>query len=231
VRSLYMIAVVCLILPPAYAGMATYTYEVTSGTLTLDVEPNGLVSPDPVNIVFGGTFSVTFDSDDGSIGESDTFILQDAGLHNTEQITVDVFMFLFSGTITAPVGGLYITDFAPVAWGHLDADGIGSLQTDVYGGGHIYINLPGIYVGWGTENTWSEQVETYDLDFEIVDGLPVAVTMVGAFTYLYYIPDIGGGPEFGQGVEIHAQLIPEPTVVGLVVLAWGGAVRFRRRAA
>ncbi len=228
-RSIAAIAVVLLAVSPVLGDAITYTYQVTSGTLTLDVEPNDLVVPDPVTMAGGGTFAVTFYSDDDEIGESDTFVIQSAALSNAESVSVDVLLLGSpAGTITAQPGGLYISQFSVVTPGHLDADGIGSTLTDVFGGGNVDVYIPGLYVGPASDNSWSVQPETYDLDFDIVGGLPVSVTMDGTFTYEYTIPGmLGEGPEFGHGVEMNAILIPEPGTVGLLFL--GMAALLRRR--
>ena len=223
-RLTSFVIVLSLLVAPVAADPVTYTYEVTSGTLTLDVEPNELVEPDPVIMDMGGTFAVTFYDDNGQIGLSDTFVLTEADLYNTEEVVVALHLFTLTGTITASPGGLYISDFSAVTAGHLAADGTGTTETDVYGGGILYIDLPGVYVGWGSDETWSDDVETYDLAFDIVDGVPQSVTMDGGFTYEYELPPSIGdaGPVFGQGVVIQATLIPEPVLSGLLVLTLAG---------
>lgn len=228
-RLLCVLVVLCVVVAPAPAELVTHTYEVTSGTLTVDVEPNGLVVPDPVIMALGGTFSVTFDTDDGIIGESDTCVLTDADLYNIEELVADLYVFGYVGTLTAPAGNLYISDFSSVTPGHLAADGSGSTQTNVFGGGTIYVFAPGFYIGWAWDSAWSEHVETYNLDFDIVGGVPQTVTIDGGFTYRYMFPGmLGEGPEFGQSVEIEAQLVPEPTLFGLIALGVGGVLRRRR---
>jgi hypothetical protein len=212
---------------PALGEAVTYVYEVTDGTLTLDVEPNGLIAPDPVDMLLGGTFAVTIYDDNGTVGESDTFVLADADLYNAEELVVDLY-FGGTGTITAPVGNLYISDFSVVTAGHIGSDDTGSTDTDVYGGGSIYIDLPW-WSSWGSDETWSEETETWNLAFGIVDGVPWTVTVDGAFTYEYSIPDLGAAPGMGQGVAFEAILIPEPTVLGLAALGLGGAGAWLRR--
>ncbi len=229
-RTLAGVAVLSMLTVPAAAEPVTYTYQVTSGTITVHVEPNDLVDPNPLVGPIGGTFSVTFYDDDGSIGESDTFVLAGADVWNAQVETADVYVYGYVGTLSAEAGGLHISEFSTVTAGHLASDGTGSVETDVYGGGRIYVNVPGLYTGWASDSCWSDAVETYCLDFDFVDGVPVSVSMTGGFTYEYVLPVIGVGPEFGEDLVIGAVLVPEPAVCGCLTLLMGVAgARLRRR--
>ncbi len=230
-KTLVMVVVLSALVVPAAAEPVTYTYQVTSGTITVHVEPNDVVDPNPLVGPIGGTFSVTFYDDDGSIGESDTFVLAGADLWNAQNETADVYVFGCTGYLSAEVGGLHISEFSTVTPGHLASDGTGSVETDVYGGGTFYANVRYLYVGWVAAGAWSDEVETYCLDFDFIDGVPVSVSMTGGFTYELVILDIlGPGPDFGQDVEIGAVLVPEPAVCGCLTLLIGVAgARLRRR--
>jgi hypothetical protein len=228
-RAAIVLGVLCVAGAPALAGPATYVYQVTSGTCTLDVEPNGLVSPDPVVIPGGGTFAVTIDDASDGVGESDTFVLSSASLYNSEQVVVDVNLYGFTGTLTAPAGNLYISAFSSVTAGHIGSEGSGTTQTDVYGGGSWYAVLPGVYTGWISDETWSKNTEAWTVSFGIVDGVPETVTVQGAFTYEYTLPLLGDQPTMGQGMEFQAVLIPEPTTCGLLTLGLATLAARRRR--
>ncbi len=229
-RTLVMVVALSLLAAPAAAEPVTYTYQVMSGTISVDVEPNDLVDPDPVVVPVDGTFSVTFYDQGGSIGESDTFVLSGVDLWNAQVATADVYLGGFTGTLSAEAGGLYISEFSTVTAGHLAPDGTGSVETDVYGGGRIYVDVPGFGTGWAWDSCWSNAVETYCLDFDFINGVPAFVSMTGGFTYNWSFDVLGPDSEFGEDFVIGATLVPEPAVCGCLTLLIGLAgARLRRR--
>ncbi len=224
-RAAMVVGVLCAVVVPAVGDPTTYVYQVTEGTVSLDVEPDYIITPDPVVIPLGGTFSVTIDDVGGSVGEGDTFELADADLFNAEEAVAD--LVFATGTVTAPAGYLFISDFSSISPGQIDALGAGTTVTDVYGGGIVFVDSS-FWTGWTWDATWSEQPETWSLAFDIVGGVPVGVTVEGGFTYDVPIHDLGGSVGMGQGVAFTAVLIPEPATCGLIVLALGALARRRR---
>ncbi|MBN1342962.1 MAG: hypothetical protein JXQ73_09800, partial [Phycisphaerae bacterium] len=71
-----VLGVLLFVAAPVMAGEIDYTFDVISGTLTVDTTPNDIAVPDPAIVNLGGTFMATFvTQSDGHIGESDTILL------------------------------------------------------------------------------------------------------------------------------------------------------------
>ncbi|MBN1344136.1 MAG: PEP-CTERM sorting domain-containing protein [Phycisphaerae bacterium] len=222
------IGVLCLAAAGASADSTTYVFQVESGSFSIDVTPENFVSPDPVTTAVGGTFAMTISSDDDEVGASDTFTLGNADIYNTDQHVLNI--LTLGGTATFPVGSARIKTFLPSSPGHLDADGVGAIDTDIYV--KAYLIVAGTQWGWWdgtwTEDTWSVDVETFQVDLDIVDGVPLAVTLSGIFHYHWRF---GGGAalaDCGQEVVLQGILVPEPATIGLFAVA-AGLITVRRR--
>jgi hypothetical protein len=230
--SFFVIAALAAV--PALAGQATYTFNVTTGAFVLDVAPNNFVTPDPVNVPVGGSFSVTITDNDGQLGPGDTFTLGTANLYNSEQKVVN--FVGWPGTATFPVGQTKITNFNCPVPGVIGTGGVGTIDPAVYvtanfnvsgcTGLYSYLNGPWYYTSWRDVD-----VETFHLNFDIKDGVPVGVSLDGLFTYTYDYFALTFG-SFAHSVQVQGTIVPEPATVALVAL--GSLVmgyRARRRRA
>ncbi len=228
-----VVGVVCLTALPVLAGPVNYTFEVSSGSFSIDVLPDNFVTPDPVDVPLGGTFAITIYDDDGQLGPGDTFTLGAANIYNAEQKVLS--FVAYAGTATFPAGGTKIVGFDTDTPGQISEGPIGTIDPDV----HVVSDLvvAGITDPWYCwmngywyYETWSRlEVETFTIAFQVDQGIPVGVTLDGEFTYTYRMGGLDVG-QIGQSVQLQGFVIPEPGSVGLIALAVGAAAtRLRRR--
>jgi len=232
-RPLTVFGAVCLVVSITMAYPVTYTFEITHGSLGIDILPDGLLTPDPVEVPVGGTFTMTINTSDNQIGEGDSFVLQNANIRNTEQVVLNITPFLGGGTATFPVGSAGVLGFNPVAPGQMPAGGAATIDTDVYVQGQVIVAGNPMANGTYSASQWLNETFTIDVTFNPIPvqvGQPFNVTLGGTFSYTVYIPDINGGPELGQTLEVEARMIPEPALGGIIAMGVGGAgMRLRRR--
>jgi hypothetical protein len=231
-KPIRLLSVVCLVASMAIGYPVTYTFEITHGSLTIDVSPDGLLTPDPVEVAVGGTFAMTINTSNNQIGEGGSFIVQNANIRNTEQVVLSIASWMGGGTATVPVGSAGVLGFNPVTPGQIPAGGAATIETDVYVQGQVIIS--GNPLGSGTYSTsqWLNEAYSVDVTFNPIPvqvGQPFNVTLGGTFGYTIYIPDIGGGPELGQTLDVEARMIPEPALGGIIAMGVGGAGTWLRR--
>ncbi len=224
-RSAVYVGVVALLAVPALADPTMYTFEVTTGEFTIDVAPQGLVTPDPVTFPVGGTFMVAiWDNGDG-VGASDTFMLGSANIHNVEEEVLTLWGGV--GTATFPPTSATIVEFAPESPGHIGAGGIGTIDTNVHARATVSVTgawRPGVW----SQDTWGLDVETFEVDFTIENGVPTGVALGGSFNYNYMFDTEPFG-DFGHEVQIQGTIVPDPALVGLTALGVGGGGAWLRR--
>ena len=215
-------AVLCFLAASAPASPVLYTFEVIDGSITIDLGAIG-----PATVPMAGTFAMTVYASDGIIGESDTFLLDNANLYNDGLVELG-----FAGIVTVAVqpGSLSLLDFAPDSAAHIPANGEATIDTDVY------VDLTAVLTGavdmTFTTSRWLSDSVPVDVTF---DSLPVSVSdmftvsLGGTWTYRNWIPELQMSITIDQIVDIQARVIPDPGLTGFVTLCIGGAGAWLRR--
>jgi hypothetical protein len=228
-KSVTVVAVVCILAVPAVAGPITYTFDVSDGLFALSFPGVGSTT-----VGIGGTFALTVYGD-GSLGASNTFMLEDgnpapphgAGLSNTSEGTLSV-----GGFVTArllPGSGQFL-DFIPAAPGHIGSDGQATMDTDAYVQATVIIT--------GAFTTTFHTAVTGDMSLNMgfstspssdPNWLIGTVTLDGTFSY-----ELGLSITADLMIEVvgTAHVVPDPALGGLTALGLGGAGTWlhRRRA-
>ncbi|MBN1347263.1 MAG: hypothetical protein JXQ73_31525 [Phycisphaerae bacterium] len=223
--------VLCLFSASALGGMDTYQFDVTSGTLTLDVIPNNIVSPDPAIVPLGGTFSIDIEGtgEDAHIAVSNSFALNDLGLGNTSQIQL-----VLSGlaTLTIPAGKLEFISFAPEGPGHIGTGGAATVNTDVL----MRISDATILGGLGSSpystSQWAGELIPISLTFStsVSRSDTIQVAMSGTWSYETAISDISQTLTLDMIIDVVGTAhVPDPALGGLVGLGVSGGLAWLRR--
>jgi len=233
VKTVGILVVLCVAATPVLADAVTYTFDVTSGALGLDISPDGIATVDPYSKPMAGTFAVTIYQSNGHIGESDTFILEDADLTNTGYVSFSL-MGLAYGTIDP--GSVRFLDFAPTGPGHIGPGGTALVDTDVYAAFTIIIGQTGglINTTWMTA-TWAGQPQPLDMTFTTsgTSSDVLTVSLAGTlFSYEVGMSAITQTLTLDLIVDVvgTAHIVPDPALGGLTALGLaGGAAWLRRR--
>ena len=219
------LGVLCFAVAPAFGAAETYTFQVTSGTLTVDTSPDDIAVPDPVTVSMGGTFGmVIYQASDTAVGTSDTFVLGGSNMSNTELVELSLL-----GVATARIspGNAIFGDFAMVEPGHV---GDPNIETDVYL--EIVAIVTGLLNTTLDTNMWAEKIlpfqvtvpptagsQTLTVNIHGTFGFEIGVTAITQTLTLDLIVDIVGT----------AHVAPDPALGGLTALGLGGAGAWLRR--
>ncbi len=222
--------VLSLLAAPTFADAVTYTLDVTSGSFLLDMTPDGIITPDPASSGIDGTFSVTIYQSDGHIGESDTFMLQDAGLYNTDLISVSI-----QGIATANLhpGSAQFLDFAPDGPDHIGPGGVAAVDTDVFV--DVVVTVEGTIGSSGFWTSgWAGRLLPFDMSFTTSQSKSdvLVVTVGGTFGYEIGVTAISQTMTLDLIVSAvgTAHVVPDPSLIGLIGLGLvGGGAWLRRR--
>jgi MYXO-CTERM domain-containing protein len=207
---------------PVLAAPISYTFNSTSGSITLDLEGQGSTTSG-----LAGTFSV--DIDDGThVAASDTALLTGADLETTSAMKL-----VIAGLASANVGpaSAKILDFLQPNAAHIEANGSAVCMTDAL--------LEATVVVTGAFKT------TFETSTTAGTLLPVTVTfnqsaagsqtltanLSFVFGYVVGISDIGLTITLDliMNVEGTAHVVPDPALGGLTALGLGGAGAWLRR--
>jgi len=223
-RLIGVLGVLCFAAAPALAGPVTYTFDVTSGSLTLEIQDVGSTTAQ-----MGGNFVMTIYQSDCHIGASDSFLLEGCSLTNTTPALLSI-----AGVITANVGegSARLTDFMQPEPSHIEAGGTSVANTDAYLEATVFVSgLTNI-----TFETGTSAGELLPLDFLITTSVSrsdIATASLGlVFGYeietgLDVLPVITLDLIFT--VEGTAHVVPDPALGGLTALGLGGAGAWLRR--
>ncbi len=220
-------AVLCFAAVPALGDALDLEFDVTSGTITF-YDPNGLVLPDCIPAGMDGTFGVTVYASNGHIGESDTFILTDSDLYNTDEAVVSLQSLI---TVTIGPQSAHFLDFAPVAPGHIGPGGVGTISTDVYM--EAILNITGLMDTPFTTHTWNG--EPLDLGLIITTSVNesdvVQATLHGTFFALEACGTVFQTMTINMVIDVvgTAHVTPDPALGGLTLLGLVGASAWLRR--
>jgi MYXO-CTERM domain-containing protein len=203
-------------------------FTVTSGTLTVDTDPDGIASPDPAVVNLGGTFAAQIESTDFHIDESDTILLGASNLTNSEPVVLSL---LGLATATIDTGETKFTQFMQPTAAHIGAGGVGSLQTDA--AFEALIVVTGLMEI--TFSTATSAGELLDFDFTITTSDPVSGTVTlnlgGVFSYEIGVSDITQTLTLDLVIDVvgTAHVVPDPAFGGLTALGLAGAGAWLRR--
>jgi len=109
-RILTLCGVWCAAITPVMGASIAYTFDVTSGSV---VRLNNQTASNPLE----GTFAITVSQAADRIAPSDTFLLGDANMHNTQAIVVSMAGF---ATATIQPGDFRFVTFRPKGPGHIE---------------------------------------------------------------------------------------------------------------
>ncbi len=224
-----MLGVLCFAVAPAFGGAVDYTFEVVSGTLTLDVSPDGVASPDPVVVDVEGTFGMTiYQQGDMHIASSDTFTVGVADITNTGELELNL---MGLATARIGIGSARFAQFAPATPGHIPPGGQGSIDTDVFV--EVVAIVTGLLNTTLDTKTWAEEVLTFPLSITTsVQGSGIAtVSLGGSFGYEIGVSAITQTLTLDLIINIvgTAHVVPDPALGGLAALGLGGAGAWIRR--
>ncbi len=223
------VGVLCVVVAPALGDPVTYTFDVISGSISLDATPGGLITPDPVTVGQDGTFCLTVYQSDGHIGESDTLVLSDCDVYNTELLEVHLQNML---TVHVYPGSAHILDFAPAAAGHLGPGGQASVSTDVYV--DAFVIITGLMDSWLMTRSWAGEASdwTVTLTTSASQSDTLQASLHGTFGYEYGSTGIGETLTFDLTLDIvgTVHMVPDPALGGLTALGLSlSGVWLRRR--
>ncbi len=165
----------------------TYALPVTGGTVTVDIEPNDAISPDPVNVPVAGMLTVTIYDDDGDLGPGDTFTLGFSDIHNDEEKVLD--FVSIGGTVAFARGSASIVDFDAEVPGQISAGGVGTIDPEVLVSGECHVEGVTSPLHQWMNGDWDDfdwevvEVESFQVTFEVSNGIPIGATVTGRFTY------------------------------------------------
>jgi hypothetical protein len=216
---------------PAQAAFVSYTFDVTAGTLVWD-----WVGVQSTSGGMTGTFAVTVDDQDGHLGESDTFVLEDADLTNSTHLAISISglatAHLYPGTIPG-TNGVHFLDFLPVAPAHIASGGTATVDSDVYL--TMFADVSGMFNTPFYTHTWADTNLPIHMSFStsVSQSDTLVATMAFVRSWVLGVPDIQVTMtlDFIVNVEGTAHMVPEPALAGTVAVGITSAgiwVRCRR---
>ncbi len=230
--SVTALGILCLVGPPALAPWSL-TVDVTSGTMLMDLGPNGVGNPDPVGPVgVAGTFTMTiYDEGNGCVGNSDTVVLDGCDLANTEALQT---VLIGVATATVPAGYARFTDFATATPGHID-NGSGVVVANSYLEFTMLVTGE-MYTTYSTSD-WCDRHPSlpFNLTFDPPTSASasdvLAVTLSGRHIYEIGTEEMSATLTVELIVDVTGTVhVPEPALCSLIVMGLGGAgVWLRRR--
>ncbi len=230
-RVIVALGVLSVAAVPALGDAVMYTFDVTSGTATVDMSPDGVMIPDPVTVSQDGTFAITIYQSNGHIGESDTFVLEDCDLYNTDTLSVAV-LDLMTANLQPSSG--HLLDFAPVAPGHIGPGGQGVVTADVYM--DFFVIITGLIDEWWQTRVWADQPGDFlvTLTTSGIQSDVLEASLHGTYAYELWMSTTAGKQTITLDIAIDivgtAHVVPDPALGGLTALGLGIAgVWLRRR--
>ncbi len=220
-----VLGVLCLAAVPVLGNAITYTFSLTAGEVIVSKEGYGSTTSE-----MAGTFAITIYQSDLHIGQSDTFVLEDCGLWNTDAGVLRMPDFV---TATFSPGSIRLTDFMQPEASHLGSGGVAVANSDVFFEGTVI--LSGATSGAYSSRGWVGELTAVDvLITTSVTRSDVATASLGlAFSYAAKPPDLP--PAFTitldliVNVEGTVHVVPDPGLGGLAALGLGGAGAWLRR--
>jgi hypothetical protein len=200
-----------------------YTFDVTDGYLTLNVQGVGSTTA-----ALGGTFSMTIYQSDGHIGVSDSVLLQGSNLRNTGGVELSILSL-----VTANVGpeSARILDFLPVGPAHIGPGGVTAIETDAYL--EATISITGVISTLFATATTAGDTLPFDMiiSTSVTQSDTATATIDILFPYEIGISDISQTLTLDLVVHLEGttHVVPDPALGGLTALGLGGAGAWLRR--
>ncbi len=218
------VLVVCLFTVPSLGTPVVYTFSATGGSVLMNVVGNSS-SSSPAT----GTFAVIIEAgSDDHIGQSDTFLLEDAALTNTRKLDFNLAGLTRGSNV--PAGGIRFLDFAPSGPGHIGAGGAATIETDVFA--EVTIMWTGLFSSTFTTSAWAGSLLPCNLSFSTSVGSSDVLTASLTGAYRVYWPAGGADVitfDFILNVQGTAHVVPDPSLSGLIGLGLGGTGFWLRR--
>ncbi len=229
IRSIGVLGVLCLAVVPSFGDPVEYTFDVISQDSYI-----GLTIQDCGSTIMSttGLLTVSIYQSDGHIESSDTLLLTDLDIDNTETGKVGVGLFW---TANIDIGDLWLLEFIEDANYPAHIGEGGTFTADAGVVGVVILRVTGYssttlvaYVssGWlsGVDGAITTSGETSDtiamtLDFWVT-SIPVEWTL--AVTTTLWI-------DLDVHLEATAHQTPDPALGGLIALGLGGAGTWLRR--
>jgi hypothetical protein len=221
-RLIGVLGVLCFAAAPVLGGPVAYTFDVVAGGVDLNSSIGSTSSG------MDGTFAVTIYQSDCHIGESDTFILENAYLYNT-----DTLQLVLAGVATASLhmNSARFMDFAPAEPGHIGPGGQSVVPTDVYV--EVTAIVTGAFNTTFDTATWAGTLLPFDVGIttSVERSDVVTASLALFFPYEIGIPDISQTITLDLIVDVvgTAHVVPDPALGGLTALGLGGAGAWLRR--
>jgi MYXO-CTERM domain-containing protein len=223
-RFTVILGVLCVVAAPTFASPVTYTFSVTVGGVTLNMEGVGSTSSG-----LAGSFAVAIGQSDGHVGADDTFTFDSANLQNTGTMQLG----LTGGLATAslPPGKAKFLDFAH-AGGVIPGNMVPvAAPMDVYVEATVFVT--GLFTTTVSTKTWANSILPFQAAFSTSgreSDIQVAA-LFGTFRYELQIPDISYDSYIDLVVNLEgtSHVVPEPFLGGLATLGLGGAGAWLRR--
>lgn len=220
------VVALCVATCPALADPVTYTFDVVGGQITMAEQTLGYT----VSGV-AGTFALTIYQSNGHVGESDTFILEDAALTNTDLLYMSI-----GGIARSSVnpGSMQLLDFAPDGPGHIGPGGLSAVDTDAF------VSATAIITGafnttWSTA-AWAGELVPFDLTFatSVTASDALTVGLAGTYSWVLGVAELNMTLTIDLIIEAvgTAHVVPDPAFGGLTAMGLAGAgIWLRRRRA
>jgi hypothetical protein len=226
-RLVGIVGALCIVAAPALASPVVYTFDVTAGSVVLNIVGQGSTGGG-----LAGSFDMVIYQSDCHIGPSDTFQLTSAGLVSTSTMKLSL-AGLATATLT-PLSARFL-DFAgvaggPEAIGHVEPTPV-EYPTDVYVEATVLVT--GLTTTTFSTKTWAKSLLPFIVGIQnsAMRSDIFSVLVGGTFGYQVGIPDISLTITLDLIVNIEgtAHVVPDPALGGLTAMGLAGAGAWLRR--
>jgi hypothetical protein len=217
-RLLGILGVLCVVATPVLASPVLYTFNSTSGTVSLNIRGQSASTT-----TLAGTFAIDIYQSNGHIGNGDTFVLGAANLTNTGTLALTKMLGgLLTGTL--PPGAARFLSFGQPAAATLSG-GSAVASTDVYLQATIFAS--GFTNTSFGADTWAGTLLPFNVSLttSTAQSDVVHAGISGAFGYEVGITDVHLTITLDLAVTIEgtAHAVPDPALGGLTALGLAGA--------
>jgi hypothetical protein len=210
-----------MVAAPAMAAPVTYVFDVTEGGIDLETTLGNAESG------VAGTFAITIYQSDCHIGESDTLVLDSAGMVNTDSMLIGIPAL---ATVTLNMGSAQFLDFASDP-GHIGPGGVAQVNSDIYVA--VTAVVTGAFNTTFSTETWAGQLLPFTVVVNTSGARSDVLTANLQITFPY---EIGIG-DITQTITLDlivdvvgtAHVVPDPAFGGLTALGLGAAGAWLRR--
>jgi len=221
-RMVGVLGVLVFLAAPAMAGPVTYVFDVVGGGIDLETTLGNGSSG------VAGTFAVIIYQSDCHIGESDTVLLADANMTNTDGMQIGIPAV---ATVYLQPASATFLDFEQPEAAHIDPNGMANIETDIYV--EVTAIVTGAFNTTFSTKTWADTLLPFTLTVNTSvmrsDALTANLTIL--FPYEIGIGDISQTVTLDLIVDVTgtAHVVPDPAFGGLTALGLGAAGAWLRR--